>query len=176
VLPINSPARARRYAVASAVCAASAAVLLTVAIALNANALNVEDGIVSDEAFGPFLIGVILAIAVCALSARYAIQLSSRSATAVIVLSAAFSIAAVIGALLAIGEPSVFNAGYGCLGRDGDVWLAVAMRPTPAPCGYLIPAADESLFYPAASVASAAAALGAMAAVLMRIGRVRHPT
>ena len=81
----------------------------------------------------------------------------------------------VIGGVLVIGEPAAFNAGYGCLG-SADVWLAVATRPSPATCGYLIPASDTALFYPAAFAAFAAAALGVACALAAFAGRAERST
>jgi hypothetical protein len=144
-------------------------------MALNGNALGAEDGIVSDEAFGPFVMGTLLAVAACVFGARSALSLGAGSHGLVMALSLLASFAAVLAAFLVLGEPAVFNAAYGCLGRT-DVWLAVAMRPTPAPCGYLIPPADNTLFYPAALASFGAAAMGLGCAILTHAGRTRRPT
>jgi hypothetical protein len=50
------------------------------------------------------------------------------------------------------------------------------MRPSPATCGYLIPSADDSLFYPAAFAGFGAAALGLASAFLALASRTRRPT
>jgi hypothetical protein len=161
----------RRSVLAGAVCGAVAVLLLAGAIVLNMHALGLENGVVSDEAFGPLVIGILPAIAVCVLGARGAWGPTAGMATAMVVLALAWTVFAVIGGVLAIVEPAVFNAGYSCLGRVDGVRLAVAMRPTPATCGYLIPASDDSLFYPAAYAAFAAAGLGVLCAVLVGAGR-----
>jgi hypothetical protein len=167
-------APARPFRLAASACAGLAAVVLLGAMVLNANALSAENGIVSDGAFGPLVMGILLALGACVLGARSAIG-SAGSPGFVIALSFVLGCAAVIGAFLILGEPAVFNAGYGCLGR-ADVWLAVAMRPTPAPCGYLIPQADNALFYPAALASFAAAALGVTCAILTFVSRVGRST
>jgi hypothetical protein len=105
------------------------------------------------------------------MAARTVHQFTRGVATAAAVLALAASIAAVIGALTVITEPAVFNASYGCLGRRPEVWLAMALRPTPAPCGYLIPASDEPLFYPAAIAAFGAGGLALTSAILYLLSR-----
>ena len=144
-------------------------------MALNGSALSTENGIVSDEAFGPDVMGILLAVAACTLCARSALRLGTGHTLLVTALSLSLVVVAVLGALLVLTEPAVFNDGYGCLGRT-DVWLAAAMRPTPAPCGYLIPPADNSLFYPAALASFGAAALGLACAILTRAGGGRPET
>lgn len=168
-------ARACWLRVAAATCAGLAAGLLVGAVVLNQIALRAENGIPPDDAFGALMIGIVLAVASAALVARSALSLSAGGAQLVIVLSLSLGLAAVLGAFLAMGEPAVFNSGYGCLGRT-DVWLAVAMRPTPAPCGYLIPPEDNALFYPAAFASFGAAALGVACAILTFAGRTRRST
>ncbi len=171
----QSLAQARRLRLTGAACAGLAAALLLAAIVLNDNAISLESGIVPDDAFGPYVMGIVLAIAAAALGVRSVRRPSPGSERVVIIASVAMALLAVLGAILAIGEPAVFNAGYGCLGQT-DVWLAAAMRPTPATCGYLIPAADGALFYPAAFVSCGAAALGVACAILTFAGRTRRPT
>ena len=149
--------------------------LLVGAMVLNGNALSAENGIVSDEAFGPHVTGIVLAVAVGALSARSALSASGGSPVLVMVLSLFLFAAAGLGAFLVLSEPAVFNADYGCLGRTA-IWLAASMKPTPAPCGYLIPTVDNSLFYPAALASFGAAALGLACAILTRAGRTRLQT
>jgi hypothetical protein len=166
-------ALARRFRWAAAACAGVAALMLVVSYALNERALSIEEGLVSDDAFGPLVIGVMLAVAACAIAIRSVLRLNADNAITGVVLSISLSVTAVIAAVLTIGEPAVFNAGYGCLGEAHTVWLAVALRPTPAPCGYLIPSADNPLFHPAAYAAFGAAALGAACAILMLLGRIR---
>ena len=148
-------------------------VFLVAAIALNAGALGSEDGIVPDQAFGPLVLGILLAVAAVVAGIRSAAEPGRRGTTPAIVAIAGMCVLAAIGAAAVVTEPAVFNDGYGCLGRTDTAWLAVALRPTPAPCGYLIPAADTPLFYPSALAAIAAAALGAAGAALMYAGRVR---
>ena len=143
---------------------------------LNAGALSVENGMVSDDAFGPFVMGLLLAAATFFLQLRAAVRGIAANVAVQVVLAVAVTVAGIIGAVLAIAEPATFNAGYGCLGRRPDIWLAAAMRPTPATCGYLIPASDDSLFYPAAYAAFGAAALAIAGAVLIIAGRVRRAT
>jgi hypothetical protein len=167
--------RARRFRLAASTCAALGALLLVAAIALNDHAIGAEDGIVPDDAFGSFVIGIVLAVAAGALGVRSGINLGAGSEQLVMALSLLMGFLSVLGAFLALGEPAVFNTGYGCLGRT-EVWLAVAMRPTPAPCGYLIPTEDNSLFYPAALASFGAAAMGAGCAILTRAGRMRRST
>ncbi len=166
---------ARRLRLGGAACAGLAVALLVAAIALNDNAISVEAGIVPDDAFGPYVMGIVLAVAAAALGVRSVQRQSPGSERVAIIASVSTGFLAVLGAILAIGEPAVFNAGYGCLGRS-DVWLAAAMRPTPATCGYLIPAADGALFYPAAFASCGAAALGVACAILTFAGRTRRPT
>ena len=148
--------------------------MLVVAIVLNEGAIGAEDNLPTDDAFGPFVIGSVMALAVCLLIVRAERRLTGVSGAA-IVLAAATVVTAIIGAVLAIGEPAAFNAGYGCLGSSA-VWLAVATRPTPATCGYLIPQADTSLFLPAAYAAFAAAALAMACVLLLLAGRTRRAT
>ena len=166
----------RRLKAAGAFIAGPATLLLVASIVLNDRALSVEGWMVSDDAFGALAIGAGLGTAICGLEVRNAMRGVAGNRMLRAVLAAALSLVAVIGAFLALAEPSVFNAGYGCLGSGTEVWLAVAMKPTPAPCGYLIPASDESLFVPAAVAAFAAAALGVASAVLNLAGRGSAPT
>ena len=166
-----SPARVRWFRLAGSAVAGIAAVLLVASIFLNLGALRIEDWMVSDDAFEAFAIGASLALAVCVLELRSALRDTDRSPGLRAILAASLSVVAVIGAFLALAEPSVFNAGYQCLGNTKQIWLAVVMRPTPATCGYLIPTSDDSLFYPAALTASVAAALGVVSALLIVAGR-----
>ena len=160
---------------AGAACAGLAAVVLVGAIALNSQALAVENGIVSDDAIGPWLLGI-LAAALAGVLAVRALRAPHRRGVALsVVLGACASALGAIGAVLAIAQPAVFNAGYGCLGSS-SAWLAVEVRPTPATCGYLIPAADTALFYPAAYAGVAAAILGGVGAAATFAGRTRRPT
>ena len=160
----------------AALCAGAAGMVLIAAIALNEGALRAENNLPTDDAFGPFAFGIVMAFAACVLGVRSVRRLGTgRSLGPAIVLSAAASATAIIGAVVAIGEPAAFNAGYGCLGSSA-VWLAVATRPTPATCGYLIPQADTSLFLPAAYAGFGAAVLGAACAALMLRGRARRST
>jgi hypothetical protein len=153
-----------------------AAALLVAAMVLNNNARGVESWIVPDDAVGPFVIGLFVAVAAVVLELRATVRGTASNATVQVALAIAVIIAAVIGGLLAIAEPFDFNAGYGCLGSRTDVWLAAAMRPTPATCGYLIPASDDSLFYPAAYAAFGAAAFGVASGGLSFAGRARRAT
>ena len=150
--------------------------MLVAAIVLNDYALSGEDWMVSDDAFAAFAIGALVAFGVCMLELRSARSLTTGNPTLRAVLAASAGVVAVIGGFLALAEPSVFNTGYQCLGAGREVWLAVAMRPTPATCGYLIPASDEPLFYPAAFVAFAAAALCAVSALFNLASRRRAST
>ncbi len=159
---------------AAALCAGAASVLLVVAIVLNEGALAAENNLPTDDAFGPFAFGIVMSLAACLLIVRADRRMSGPSLPAM-VLSAASGVTAIIGALVAIGEPGEFNAAYGCLSSSA-VWLAVATRPTPATCGYLIPQADTSLFLPAAFVAFGAAVLAAACALLVFAGRARRAT
>ena len=160
---------------AGAACAGLAVVLLVIAIALNAQALAVEDGIVDDEAIGPWILAIIAAVLASGLAVRAVRAPHRRGVVGSIVLMACAGVLALIGAILAIAQPAVFNAGYGCLGSSA-AWLAVQMRPTPATCGYLIPAADTALFYPAALAGVGAAVLGGVGAAATFAGRNRRPT
>ncbi len=148
--------------------------MLVAAIVLNQGAIGAENNLPTDDAFGPFVIGIVMAFAACLLIVRAERRLSGRS-TPAIVLSAASSATAIIGAVLAIGEPAAFNAGYGCLGSSA-AWLAVAMRPTPATCGYLIPQADTALFLPAAYAGFGAAVLAVACALLVLTSRTGRST
>ncbi|MGH9807143.1 MAG: hypothetical protein ACRD9W_07745 [Terriglobia bacterium] len=159
-----------------AVAAGVATALLIIAIFLNDGALSVEEWLAWDYAFEAFAIGALLALVLCLFELRSALRQNAGSATSRMVLAASAGIAAVIGAFLAITEPAVFNAGYQCLGSGAtQAWLAVAMRPSPAPCGYVIPASDDSLFFPAAFAAFGAAALCAVSVLLNIAGRRSAP-
>ena len=159
-----------------AAAAGVAAVLLILSIFLNDAALSVEQWLVWDDAFGAFAIGALVALVFCGLELRSAVRGSRGSPAARMVLAASAGAGAVLGAFLALSEPAVFNAGYQCLGSGvPHVWLAVAMRPSPAPCGYVIPASDDSLFFPAAFSAFGAAALCAVSAFLSLVGRRSAP-
>lgn len=149
--------------------------LLVVAIALNMQALDAEDGIVPDEAFGPWAMAIFAALVASALAVRAVRQPHRHGVTGSVVLASVASVLAIVGSVLVIAQPAVFNAGYGCLGSSAP-WLAVQMRPTPATCGYLIPAADTALFYPAAFAGVGAAVLGGLGAAATFAGRTRRPT
>jgi hypothetical protein len=160
---------------AAAVCAGMAGVLLVVAIFLNEGALSAENNLPSDDAFGPYVFGILFAAVACATAVRVQRGPSRAGVAPAVVLSLVAGVVAVIGAVLAIGEPAAFNAGYGCLGSSG-AWLAIATKPSPSTCGYVIPSADTALFYPSAFSAIGAAVLAAACALLMLAGRMRRST
>ncbi|HZQ49415.1 MAG TPA: hypothetical protein VFB69_03815 [Candidatus Dormibacteraeota bacterium] len=166
---------AHRLRWAAAACSGFAVVLLVAAIVLNDRSLAAEDFLPSDDAFGAFALAMLLAGVACLLGVRSARTPTSRTATFEIVLVLASTALAVLGGILALSEPAIFNSGYQCFGQS-PVHLYAAMRPSPATCGYLIPATDDALFYPSVFATFSAAVLDAAAAALVFAGRMRRST